>query len=284
MKKVILGLFILIIVWIAASFTRGMFTNKTTPTKQLIITGHRGGAALGEENTIECIKHGIATGVTSIEIDVHITADKHIVVCHDATVDRTTNGHGAINDMTLEQIKALRITNAKGELTELQIPTLEEVLETINGEVELLLEIKRKNDDNPGIEAVVLDIIKQYDALSYTTFQSFNDSVLEELHLLDSSVKLEKLLVAKLIGLPIIIDGSITYFSTEKYSYIRSFNFFYGALSAPLSKYLHEHGYHTRIWTLNDPKSIPDIELDGIITDQPDLFYTPKKGLKGPLK
>jgi glycerophosphoryl diester phosphodiesterase len=89
---------------------------------------------------------------------------------------------------------------------------------------------------------------------------------------LDPSLKLEKLLFAKLIGLPLIYDGSITYFSTKKYSYIRSFNFFYGALSASLSNCLHKLGYKTRIWTLNSPQSIPDIELDGIITDHPDLF------------
>ena len=272
MKKVILGLFFLVIAWIAASFVRGVFTTKATTTKQLTITGHRGGAKLGEENTLECIARGIAAGASSIEIDVHITADNHIVVCHDPTVDRTTNGSGAINDMTLEQIKALRITNAAGETTEQQIPTLEQVLEVINGQVELLLEIKRKGGNNEGIEAAVLEILKQHDALRYTTIQSFDDSVLECLHSLDSSPHLEKLLFGKLIGLPIIFDGTLTTFSAEKYSYIRSFNFFHYALSGSLSQYMHKLGYRTRIWTLDDPKAIPDIELDGVITDRPDLF------------
>ena len=240
--------------------------------KQLVITGHRGGAGLGEENSIECIKRGMAAGATSIEIDVHITADNQIVVCHDPTVDRTTNGKGAINDMTLEQIKALRITNAEGVATEQQIPTLEQVLEIVDGKVELLLEIKRKAGNNKGIETAVLDILRQHNALPYTTIQSFDDSVLETMYALDQSLKLEKLLFGKFVGLPLIFDGSLTHFSLEKYNYIRSFNFFYGGLSASLSKYLHQHGYRTRIWTLDDPKSALDIELDGIITDRPDLF------------
>ncbi len=272
MKKVILGLSVLIPLWIAASFTRGMFTSKTTDSEELVITAHRGGAALGEENTIECIQRGMAAGAASIEIDVHITADNHIVVCHDATVDRTTNGTGTINDMTLEQIKALRIINADGEATQQQIPTLEQVLETLNGEVELLLEIKRKNGNNKGIEEAALRIVREYGALPYTTFQSFDDSVLEKLHSLEPSLKLEKLLFAKIIGLPIIFDGTPTLFSKEKYSYIQSFNLYYRALSAPLSKHLHKLGYKTRIWTLNDPAAIPDIELDGIITNHPDQF------------
>jgi glycerophosphoryl diester phosphodiesterase len=193
-------------------------------------------------------------------------------VCHDATVDRTTNGTGAINDLTLEQIKELRIVNADGEITDLQVPTLGQVLEVIDGEVELLLEIKRKGLDNKGIEEAVLDVLKQYDAFSYTTIQSFNDSVLEKLYSLDPTLKLEKLVIAKLIGLPIIFDGSLTYFSTEKYHYIGSFNFFYRALSPSLSDYLHKEGYKTRIWTINDPGSLPNIKLDGIITDHPELF------------
>ena len=84
--------------------------------------------------------------------------------------------------------------------------------------------------------------------------------------------KLEKLVIAKLIGLSIIFDGSLTCFSTEKYHYIRSFNFFYRALSPSLSNYLHKEGYKTRVWTINDPRSLPDIKLDGIITDHPELF------------
>lgn len=272
MKKVFLGVLVVVALWIVASFTRGMFAAKGGDVSHLVVTGHRGGAALGEENTVECIRRGMAAGATSIEIDVHITADGHIVVCHDATVDRTTNGSGPINDLTLQQIKQLCIVNADGEPTDLQIPTLGQVLEAIDGEVELLLEIKRNGFDNQGIEEAVLDILKQYDALSYTTIQSFNDSVLEMLYSLDPSLKLEKLVIAKLIGLPIIFDGSLTYFSTQKYHYIRSFNFFYRALSSSLSNSLHKGGFKTRIWTINDPGSVPDIQLDGIITDHPELF------------
>ena len=70
MKKVILVSIILIAAWAAASFTRGIFAPKGSPMKGLIITGHRGGAGLGEENSIECIKKGMKAGAGSIEIDV----------------------------------------------------------------------------------------------------------------------------------------------------------------------------------------------------------------------
>ena len=276
MKKVILIVSIVLalaLVWFAASFTRGIFTAKRTSTENLIITAHRGGAKLGAENSLDCFSKGIAAGATSVEIDVHITADNEIVVCHDPTVDRTTNGSGAINDMTLEQIKELRlIENGTERAGEQQIPTLQEVLDLLDGRVELLLEIKRKNGNNKGIEARVLEILKQNDALSYTTIQSFDDSVLETLHALDSSLNLEKLLFCKFIGIPVIFDGTFSRFSPQKYSYIRSFNFYNKALSKSLSKYLHKNGYRTRIWTHNNPTTLPDIELEGVITDRPDLF------------
>ncbi len=286
MKKVTLIVSILlvfILLWFGASFTRGVFAAKRTSTENLIITGHRGGAGLGPENSLECIRKGIEAGATSIEIDVHITADNEIVVCHDPTVDRTTNGSGAINEMTLKEIKELRLlekgktkwqrlTGGTNPVTDQQIPTLQEVLDLVDGRVELLLEIKRKKGDNKGIEERVLEILKENNALSYTAIQSFDDSVLETLYALDNSLHLEKLLFCKLVGLPVIFDGKFTDFSFQKYHYIKSFNFYHNGLSKSLSKELHNAGYKTRIWTLNNPDAIPDIELEGVITDRPDLF------------
>ena len=230
---------------------------------------------MGAENSLECIRNGLDAGASSIEIDVHITADDHIVVCHDPTVDRTTNGSGAINGMTIEQIKELRLLE-NGTVTDQQIPTLEQVLEVIDGRAELLLEIKRTNGNNKGIEQRVLEILRQHGALKYTAIQSFDDNVLETLHSLDSTLQLEKLLFCKFQGIPVIFDGTLSCFSPQKYSYIRSFNFYHRGLSKSLSEYLHKNGYRTRIWTLNDPRAIPDIELEGVITDRPDLFANKK--------
>ena len=278
MKKVIWtisALLAIVLVWMIASFTRGAFTAKRASTKDLTITAHRGGALLGAENSLECIRKGLDAGASSIEIDVHITADGHIVVCHDPTVDRTTNSSGAINRMTIEQIKELRLLE-NGAVTDQQIPTLEQVLEIIDGRAELLLEIKRTNGNNKGIEQRVLEILRQHGALKYTAIQSFDDNVLETLHSLDSTLQLEKLLFCKFLGIPVIFDGTFSCFSPQKYSYIRSFNFYHRGLSKSLSEYLHKNGYRTRIWTLNDPHAIPDIELEGVITDRPDLFANKK--------
>ena len=269
--RIISVLLVIVLVWTIASLGRGVFTAKRSSTENLTITGHRGGALLGAENSLECIRKGLEAGVSSIEIDVHITADGHIVVCHDPTVDRTTNGSGEINEMTIKQIKELRLLE-NDAITDLQIPTLEQVLEVIDGRAELLLEIKRSSGNDKGIEQPVLDILREHDALKYTVIQSFDDCVLETLHALDSTLHLEKLLFCKFLGIPVIFDGTFSHFSPQKYSYIRSFNFYHRGLSKSLSEYLHKNGYRTRIWTLNDPCAIPNIELEGVITDHPGLF------------
>ena len=161
-------------------------------------------------------------------------------------------------------------------INKIDISTQEQVLELIDGRVELLLEIKRTNGNNKGIEQRVLEILRQHDALKYTVIQSFDDSVLEALHTLDSTLHLEKLLICKFLGIPVIFDGTFSRFSPQKYSHIRSFNFYHKGLSKSLSEYLHKNGFRTRIWTFNDPCAIPDIKLEGVITDRPDLFVSKK--------
>ena len=64
-----------------------------------MIIAHRGGALLGTENSLSCIEKGIATGADMVEVDLHLTADRQIVVCHDRKVNRTTNGKGKIEEM-----------------------------------------------------------------------------------------------------------------------------------------------------------------------------------------
>jgi glycerophosphoryl diester phosphodiesterase len=68
---------------------------------------HQGGAWEAPSSTLFALRRALAIGVTGIELDVHATADGHLVVCHDRTVDRTTNGHGAISALTLEEVRAL---------------------------------------------------------------------------------------------------------------------------------------------------------------------------------
>lgn len=235
-----------------------------------MIIAHRGGALLGTENSLSCIEKGIATGANMVEVDLHLTADRHIVVCHDQRVNRTTNGKGSIEQMTLEQIQSLRLLNHDGTVSNETIPTLEQVLALCKGRCPLLLEIKKKRDDQyPGIEALADSIVKAHGMEKEVVFQSFNDDVLFKLHALDPSLRLEKLLIFRCGS--VLIDNGFAKFSWEKYDFVASFNIFRLFASKRFIRTMHEHGKEVKVWTVNDPNKAPQ-DADGIISDRPDAF------------
>lgn len=100
------------------------------PSKDYILTiAHRGDWRYAPENSIEAIRHCIELGIDIVEIDVRKTKDGHLVIMHDPTVDRTTNGTGNVSDLTLEEIKKLRLRSNCGITGSRQeVPTLEEVM------------------------------------------------------------------------------------------------------------------------------------------------------------
>ena len=276
-RKRIIGVSTLAVVigYFIISIVPNMFVKKGVElekVKNMKIIAHRGGAGVGLENTLSCIEKGIASGADMIEIDVHLTKDGHLVVCHDQTVDRTTNGKGKIGEMTLEEIKKLQVVDAKGNSTEEHLPSLTEVLELIDGRVTLLIEIKRTKKIYQGIEERVVNEIEKFQASSWVIIQSFNDSVLENTHTINPQQRLEKLIICKFWGLPFIFDGTFTRFSFKKYNYISSFNIFYKSASSAFIKNIHKQGKEVKIWTLEDPQKAPNILMDGVITDRPDLW------------
>jgi glycerophosphoryl diester phosphodiesterase len=98
-------------------------------TRQVLVISHRGDWRNWPENSLDAFDSAIKMGVDIIELDVHMTKDSVLVVCHDLTVDRTTNGKGKICDLTLAQIKQLRLKKGHGVTTDdTHMPTLEEAL------------------------------------------------------------------------------------------------------------------------------------------------------------
>lgn len=247
------------------------------------IIGHRGGASIGPENTLACYKKGIEAGADMIEIDIHLTKDGKIVICHDQSIDRTTNGKGKIREMTFDEIRQYRAKDADGNLTDQQLPSIDEVFELFvktregGNPCKLLIEIKRTNDIYQGIEELLLQKITFYQAKDWVVVQSFNDFALEIIHKLDPTIRLEKLFFFKLPGLPFVMDWfHFSYFSYEKYSYISSFNMNYLWLTKSFLNDIHRHGKEVKVWTLEGTDA-PHLNVDGIITNRPDLWCAIKK-------
>jgi glycerophosphoryl diester phosphodiesterase len=131
---------------------------------------HRGASDMAPENTIEAFRLAVEAGAGGLELDVHMTRDGHIVVIHDATVDRTTSGSGAVSEMTLHELRKLdaghnfrpdvgptRPYRGRG----VRVPTLGEVLEDFPG-VAVNIDIKA---GTPGIEETVFGVLREANAL-----------------------------------------------------------------------------------------------------------------------
>jgi len=116
--------------------------------QRVLRIGHRGAAGHAPENTLAAIQKGIALGVDFVELDVRRTADGMLVVLHDATVNRTTNGKGRIDRLCLRDIEKLNAGNGE------HIPTLEEVLKVAAGKAGLMLELKITGAAQQTVEAV----------------------------------------------------------------------------------------------------------------------------------
>ena len=267
---------VVVVCYLILTIVPNMFAQKgldpDNAKKIKYIVAHRGGADIGLENTLSCIEKGITYGANMVEIDIHLTKDGYLLVCHDETVDRTTNGKGKIRDKTLDELRKLRVVDAKGNVTDEHLPTLDEVLDLVNGRVELLVEIKQPKKKYQGIEQILIDEIEKYNALSWVVVQSFDDSVLENIHAINPQQRLEKLIICKFPGLPFIIDGKISKFSFEKYKHISSFNIFYMSATSNFIKKIHNQGKEVKVWTLKGTEKVRNKPVDGIITDRPDLW------------
>lgn len=119
-------------------------------TRRVTRVGHRGAAGHAPENTVAAIHAGIACGVDFVEIDLRRTADGALVTLHDATVNRTTDGRGRVNRLSLQEIKRLDAGNGT------DIPTLQEAIETAAGRAGLLLELKDR-----GIAQQTVDTVRR---------------------------------------------------------------------------------------------------------------------------
>lgn len=238
---------------------------------ELTIIAHRGGAGLGAENTLSCIERGIEAGADVIEVDVHLTLDGEVVVCHDKNIDRTTNGMGNIASLALHELQEFYIVDQAGNPTPEHIPTLAEVIDTVAGRSKLLIEIKHESG-RYDVERRVVEIVNRYNAQEWVSVQSFSDESLAEVHRLNSELRLEKLLIFRVKGIPAVFDGGFTAFDYDKYEHVSSFNFYYRSVTRSMIERLHKHGKEVKIWTLAGPEDTPHLPVDGIITDRPDLW------------
>ena len=220
----------------------------------MILTGHRGAAELEPENTRLSIQKAIDLGVDQVEIDVHLTRDQHLVVIHDATVDRTTNGQGAVADFTLEEVK--RLDAGKGE----RIPTLQEVIDLVRGKVVLQIELKGPDTAEPVVRTVEQNNIENEVLLT-----SFVHERLREARQLNPSLALGALWSNP----PDDACEQAIDMGAE------AIHIQYQNIDAQLIQKAHAHGLNIRAWnpdTVEEIQRVIDLGVDAVGSNRPDLL------------
>lgn len=230
-----------------------------------MIYGHRGASAHAPENTLEAFRLAMEMGADGFELDVHLSKDGQLVVIHDETVDRTTDGTGVVRELTLEQLKELDASNSMAGYKGCRIPTLKEVYALIQDTHHIVnVEIKTDECDYPGIEEKCLALAKEMGIEERIIYSSFNHYTLLKMRQLKPDVKLGMLF------------GDIM---VKPWEYAKQLNVDYlhpmklNIYTSDFAKNAVEAGYGINMWTVNDKETIAYcLEQNvGIITNYPDV-------------
>lgn len=239
-----------------------------------LVIAHRGDSKNAPENTIAAFKRAMELGADGIELDVQLTKDGHLVVIHDETVDRTTNGEGFVKDFTLEEIKKLDAGIKFGEkFAGERIPTLYEVFELIEDKDFLVnIEIKSGIVLYPGIEEKLIKAIKEYNFEERVIISSFNHYSLRDVKKMAPHLKIGLLYQCGLV------EPWHMALRMEAYS----LHPFYFNIIPELVEGCKKNGVKLFPWTVDrkeDMERMLKAGVDGIITDDPEtLINLVRKG------
>ena len=251
--------------------------NSLADTVNIILTGHRGAGGLAPENTLAAIQKGLDNKVDRIEIDVQQTKDHVVIVMHDESIDRTTDGKGLVKDLTYREIKKYSAgVKFSDKYKDEKIPSLNQVLKLINKQATLVIEIKKGDDYYPGIEQRVVNSIHKYHAKSWVIVHSFNDKALKKVRELDKDIVLHKLFIADFPFIPLIYDGEFKFTNLEQYAYASEISTFYPFTTQRLVDKVHALNKKINVWTVDDSIKINrliNMGVDGIITDYPNYLH-----------
>ncbi|HCH63242.1 MAG TPA: hypothetical protein DFR83_10585 [Deltaproteobacteria bacterium] len=245
------------------ALTPHLLTHLEQPERPAIIA-HRGGAALGPEETVETMQRSITGGATVLELDVHLTRDGIPVLLHDATVDRTTSGTGSVVDLTFSEVQSL---NA-GEGT--TIPHLVDPLRAFP-DIPFILELK---GSHPDLVPTVVDVLRDEDALSRVILASFHTDRLEAARAIDEAPA-TGLSTAEVLEW-LWYEEHDTYRPPAAFAQIPPQVPGLELVTPARIERARQLGLSIQVWTINDPgeaRLLADMGVAGILTDAPDRIH-----------
>lgn len=244
-------------------------------TTHMQIWAHRGASGYAPENTLEAFALAHEMGADGIELDVQFTKDRQLVVIHDETIDRTSNGTGYVVNYTLEELKGLSFNKLHPEYTQATIPTLREVLELLKP-TNMIVNIELKTGVNfyEGIEEQVLKLVEEMGMQDRIIYSSFNHY---------SVMRIKQLCPTAKTGF-LYCDGIC-----QPADYAERFGV--DALHPSLNntqypqliEQCQDKGIKLHVWTVNDRNSMNRLKeagIDAVITNYPDVAYEVVHGRK----
>lgn len=245
-------------------------------TNRPLIIAHRGAAGEAPENTLASFSLALDQGCDAIELDVHLSADGQLIVCHDDDIDRTTTGKGRISEMSVFELKKYdaglwfheKFKNEK-------LPLLEEVFDLVPKETMINVEIKNIPSYYHGIEQMLLDLMIEKNRVEQVVVSSFDHKCLVRLKQLEKEVKIGLLYYTNL-------------FDHQRYANLLRVPVY--SLHPQFEAIHHEdisnatkQGLEVYPWTVNKEeamKKLIDSGVTGIITDYPGKLKQLLKELK----
>lgn len=228
------------------------------------VFAHRGVSAKHPENTMRSFAAALETGCDGIELDVQMSSDGELVVIHDETVDRTTDGSGRVRDMSLAQLRELDASGAfAGAYGKSRIPTLDEYLDLVAGTgIVTNVELKNGVYRYPGMEERLVAAILRRGLERRTIFSSFNHQSAALCASLCPGSEIAFIESAWLIGAGAYCEAHGAAYLNPRHSF----------LTAENAAELAAHGVRAQAWTVDDPAEIRRLAalgVDSIIANDP---------------
>ncbi len=261
-------------------------------SRRVIAYAHQGGAFEGPSSTLTAIEHALEVGASAVELDVHATKDRALVVCHDATVERTTNAHGAIAELTLGELREMdnaywwiegeAVTHGREPSAYVHrakapsdrryaIATLEEVAAAFP-RVLLNLDIKQTAPDVQPYEQLLYDELRRLERTDSVIVASFLDEALGAFRAIGPEVatsaatnETAAFFFSLHEGVTPVVPPVVAFQVPASYGDVT-------VVDELFVEHAHRHDIAVHVWTINDETEMDrllDLDVDGIVSDTP---------------
>ena len=232
-----------------------------------MVMAHRGASLRAPENTLAAFLLAAQLGADAIELDVRLTADRYVVVCHDRTLDRTTTGSGLVSAHSLKEISHLDAGSYfAAEFVGERVPTLEEVFQKISDRMLINIEMKSIVKAWNALPEAVVSLIREYKLEKRVVVSAFNPMALRHVRR-----------IAPEIPVGLIVAPAEPKWLRILFSRLVHYDTIHSHVSLVNREMIRRHqhnGSRVLIWTLNEAEQIEKfvrLGVDGVITDEPEL-------------